>query len=262
MIQIKQYVKAESLDQAYELNQKKNNVIVGGMHWLKMSSAAMGTAIDLSGLGLDQIVETEDTFEIGCMVTLRQIERHEGLNTYTKDAVKNAVKDIVGTQFRNTATVGGSIFGRYGFSDVLTVFMAMDTTVVCHKAGEIPLVEYAQKKADRDILVKLIVKKTPLHITYLAQRHARTDFPILTCAVSDLNGTWRAVVGARPGRAVCVMDENNIVAEVNEDTAKAFGKAVADQLKFASNIRGSAEYRKQICEVLVKRALLAAGGVA
>lgn len=260
MIQIKQYVKVSSLDEAYELNQKKSNVIIGGMHWLKMSSRMTGTAIDLSGLGLDQIVETENAFEIGCMATLRQIEKHEGLNVYTNGAVRDAVKDIVGTQFRNTATVGGSIFGRYGFSDVLTVFMAMDTTVVCHKAGEISLVEYAKKKADRDILVKLIVKKVPLHIAYLAQRHARTDFPTLTCAVSDFNGTWRAVVGARPMKAELVEDVDSLVKEVNEDTAKAFGNYVAETLTFGSNLRGSAEYRQQICAVLVKRALLAAGG--
>ena len=260
MIQIKQYVKVKSLDEAYELNQKKNNVIIGGMHWLKMSKRMTGIAIDLSGLGLDQITETEDAFEIGCMTTLRQIERHEGLNKYTNGAVRDAVKDIVGTQFRNTATVGGSIFGRYGFSDVLTVFMAMDTTVVCHKAGEIPLVEYAQMKADRDILVKLIVKKVPLHIRYLAQRHARTDFPILTCAVSDVNGTWGAVVGARPKRAVLVKDAQGLVNEVNEDNALSFGKYVAENLTFESNLRGSAEYRETICAVLVKRALLSAGG--
>lgn len=262
MIQIKQYVKVNSLDEAYELNQKKSNVIIGGMQWLKMSKRMTGTAIDLSGLGLDQIVETDDAFEIGCMVTLRQIEQHEGLNKYTNGAVRDSVKDIVGTQFRNTATVGGSIFGRYGFSDVLTVFMAMDTTVVCHKAGEIPLVEFAQMKADRDILVKLIVKKVPLHITYLAQRHARTDFPTLTCAVSDVNGVWTAVVGARPKKAALVKDEENIVTEVNEDTAKAFGKYVASHLSYESNMRGSAEYREMICEVLVKRALLAAGSEA
>ena len=262
MIQIKQYVKVNSLDEAYELNQKKSNVIIGGMHWLKMSKRMTGTAIDLSGLGLNQITETDDAFEIGCMTTLRQIERHEGLNEYTNGAVRDAVKDIVGTQFRNTATVGGSIFGRYGFSDVLTVFMAMDTTVVCHKAGEIPLAEYAQMKADRDILVKLIVKKVPLHIKYLAQRHARTDFPTLTCAVSDVNGTWQAVVGARPKKAVVVKDVENIVTEVNEEKALAFGKYVAENLTFESNLRGSAEYREMICAVLVKRALLAAGGVA
>lgn len=59
MLKIKEYVKAESLEQAYELNQKKANRILGGMLWMKMSDAQIQVAIDLSGLGLDQIEETE-----------------------------------------------------------------------------------------------------------------------------------------------------------------------------------------------------------
>ena len=253
MMQFKNYIRVASIEEAYELNQKKNNVIVGGMHWLKMAKSSMGTAIDLSGLGLDQIVETDEQFEIGCMVSLRQLELHEGLNTYAAYSVKNAVKDIVGVQFRNTATVGGSIFGRYGFSDVLTVFMAMDTYVVCYNAGEIPIREYAKMKADRDIIVKLIVKKQPIKVAYIAQRHAKTDFPILACAVSCIDGVWSAVLGARPSRAQEVVIPSDIT------TPEEMGKYAADQLTFGTNMRGSAEYRKQIAAVLVKRAVLAAG---
>ena len=69
------------------------------------------------------------------MATLRDLEQHESLNAYTAGAVKNAVKDIVGVQFRNMATVGGSIWGRFGFSDVLTVFLAMDCYVELYKGG-------------------------------------------------------------------------------------------------------------------------------
>lgn len=255
MLQFNKYVKVTSLDEAYELNQKKNNVIIGGMHWLKMSKATVGTAIDLSGLGLDQIVETDEQFEIGCMTSLRQLELHEGLNRYTNKAVRNAVKDIVGVQFRNTATVGGSIFGRYGFSDVLTVFMAMDTYVVCHNAGEIAIREYAKMKADRDIIVKIVVKKKPIKMAYIAQRHARTDFPMLACAVSCMDGVWSVVLGARPSRALEVVIPEDIAAL----SANEMGKYAADQVTFGTNMRGSAEYRKQIAAVLVKRAALAAG---
>ena len=129
MLKIKNYVKAESLQQAYELNQKKSNRLLGGMLWIKMSSAQIQTAIDLSGLMLDQIEETEEEFRIGCMVTLRQIELHQGLNDWFQGMLRDSVKDIVGVQFRNLATVGGSIFGRFGFSDVLTAFLALDTKV-------------------------------------------------------------------------------------------------------------------------------------
>ena len=52
MFHAKEYVKAESLEQAYELNQKRSNVLAGGMMWLKMSSGNRNTVIDLSGLGL------------------------------------------------------------------------------------------------------------------------------------------------------------------------------------------------------------------
>lgn len=260
MLQISKYIKVSSLEEAYELNQKKSTVILGGMHWLKMMDKNVGTAVDLSSLGLDDIIETEDAFEIGCMVTLRQIEQHEGLNRYTCGAAADAVKDIVGVQFRNTATVGGSIFGRYGFSDVLTLFLALDTTVVCHNAGEIPLQEFAKMRADRDILVKVVVKKVPIKISYLAQRHAKTDFPVLSCAVSFLDGRWNAVVGARPARAERISDAEHIVSEnASEEEALAFGKYVSELLSYGTNMRGSGEYRKQITPVLIKRAMLAAG---
>ena len=73
MITIQNYVRAESLEQAYELNQKKSARILGGMLWLKMAKNTVGTAVDLSGLGLDTIKETGEGFSIGAMVTLRQL---------------------------------------------------------------------------------------------------------------------------------------------------------------------------------------------
>ena len=62
MITIQNYVRAESLEQAYELNQKKSARILGGMLWLKMAKNTVGTAVDLSGLGLDTIEETGEGF--------------------------------------------------------------------------------------------------------------------------------------------------------------------------------------------------------
>ena len=53
------------------------------MVWLKMGKMQIGTAIDLSGLGLDTIEETGEEFRIGCMVTLRDLELDPGLNSYT-----------------------------------------------------------------------------------------------------------------------------------------------------------------------------------
>ena len=111
MVTIQNYVRAGSLEEAYELNQKRTSLILGGMLWTKMQNRRIQTAIDLCDLGLDRIEENEEEFSIGAMVSLRQLELHAGLNEYTHGAVKNAVKDIVGVQFRNLATVGGSTLG-------------------------------------------------------------------------------------------------------------------------------------------------------
>ena len=251
MITIQKYVRAQSLEEAWQLNQNRRNRILGGMLWLRLGKGTVNTAIDLCDLGLDTIEENDEAFSIGAMATLRDLETHESLNAYCENAVANAVKDIVGVQFRNMATVGGSIWGRFGFSDVLTVFLAMDTYVELYKGGIIPLEQFAKMKKDNDILVRLIVKKTPCKVVYSSVRNQRTDFPVLACAVSQMNGEYRASIGARPGRAVLVRGE----------TAEGFGSFVAQNVPTESNLRGSAAYRTHLTRVLVDRAVTKLGGM-
>ena len=38
MLTIREYKKVESLEEAYTLNQKKSNRVIGGMIWLKMET--------------------------------------------------------------------------------------------------------------------------------------------------------------------------------------------------------------------------------
>ena len=262
MITIQKYVRAQSLEEAWQLNQNKRNRILGGMLWMRLGKGSINTAVDLCDLGLNTIEETEEAFSIGAMVTLRDLETHKGLNDYSGGAVSNAVKDIVGVQFRNLATVGGSIWGRFGFSDVLTVFLAMDTYAELYKGGIIPLEQFNNMKKDNDILVRIIVKKAPCKVVYTAMRAQRTDFPVLACAVSCLNGEYRASVGARPARAQIYRDENKLAAgAVTEENAAAFAAFVAQNAPTEGNVRGSAAYRTHLIRVLVKRCMLELGGI-
>ena len=262
MITIQKYVRAQSLEEAYQLNQSKRNRIVGGMMWMRLGKGGINTAIDLCGLGLDTITETEDAFTIGAMVSLRQLELHEGLDAYTNGAVRSAVKDIVGVQFRNMATVGGSIWGRFGFSDVLTVFLAMDCYVELYKGGTLPLEQFATMKKDNDILVRLVVKKTPGRFVYTAMRNQRTDFPVIACALSKVDGEYRAVIGARPAKAMVIRDTQGLLAQgISEESAKAFAGFAANTAPTDSNIRASAAYRTHLIRVLTERAALELGGI-
>lgn len=262
MITIQKYVRAQSLEEAYQLNQDKRNRVIGGMMWLRLGSGSINTAIDLCELGLNTIEETEELFSIGAMVPLRHLELHQRLNAYTQGAVRNAVKDIIGVQFRNMATIGGSIWGRFGFSDVLAVFLAMDTYVELYKGGIIPLEQFVSMPKDNDILVRLIVKKTVGKFVYTSVRNQSTDFPVLACAVSQLNGSYRAVIGARPALAMLIRDEEDLLSTgISEERAKDFAAFVAKKVTTQSNVRGSAAYRTHLIHVLTARALLELGGI-
>ena len=262
MISIQKYVRAQSLQEAWELNQSRRNRILGGMLWLRLGKGSIHTAIDLCDLGLAGIEENEEQFSIGAMATLRDLEMHAGLNAFCGNAAANAVKDIVGVQFRNTATVGGSIFGRFGFSDVLTVFLAMDSYVELYKGGIMSLEQFAESKKDNDILVRIIVKKTEGKFAYRSMRNTRTDFPVIACAVSCIDGEYRASIGARPSKAVVIRDAGNIFGNgINTETAAAFARYVADNAPTQSNVRGSAEYRTNLVKVLTLRALDTIGGM-
>lgn len=258
---IKQYIPAQSLRQAYELNQKPGSRVLGGTLWLRLSGAPISAAIDLSGLGLDTIEETEEQFSIGAMTTLRKLETHPGLNAYTQGAAAKALSPVVGVQFRNLATVGGSVFGRFGFSDVLTLFLALDTQVELYHAGTVPLEQFVQMKPDRDILVRLTVTKRPGNFVYLSMRNSRTDFPVLTCALSRVEGEYRAVYGARPARAMVLRDKEGLLKEgVTPDSVQAFAQYAAERVPTGSNTRGSAAYRTHLIKVLTQRGLLELGG--
>ncbi len=262
MVNIQNYVRVKSLEEAYELNQKKQNRIIGGMLWTKLSRNSIQTAIDLCDLGLDRIEENEEQFSIGAMVSLRDIENHSGINTYSCGAVKKALQNIVGVQFRNLATIGGSLWGRFGFSDVLTVFLSMDSYVELYKGGIIPLEQFAKMKYDNDILVRLIVKKSPGKFVYDALRIQKTDFPIITCAVSKIGEEYRAVIGARPSKAIIIRDEKGILnSGINDENSEKFSDYVAKSSRTSGNMRASAEYRKHIIRILTKRNIIELGSI-
>ena len=206
------YVRVGNAAEAYELLQKnRNNKIVGGGIWMRLGSRRVATAIDLSACGLDQIEETETEFRIGAMCTLRQLERHVELNALVNNVFEFAVHDIVGVQLRNTATVGGSIYGRFGFSDVLSAFLALDSYVELTGAGRVPLAEFVDMGYVRDVIEHVVVVKHDYRASYEAVRKAATDFPSLnvTAAWWNMRPYCRAAFrgrASRPGR-ICARAE-------------------------------------------------------
>lgn len=250
---IAQYTKAASLDEAWELNQKRSAVILGGCCWLRLSpQRRIAQAIDLSALGLDQIEEDAEAFRLGAMVTLSQLEGSESLEAFTQGAMKEALRHIVGTQFRNMATLGGSISGRFGFSDVWTLFLALGAKVELYKGGLVSLAEFGKTGPGKDIVTHLIVPKKACQTAYASLRLNATDFPIIAVSASTDGENVRCAIGARPARAEVVTLP---FADVQQLGAVAAAEKIAASMKYESNMRASEAYRRDMAEVLCRRVL-------
>ena len=259
MFTAERYVRPATLQEALELNRKRSSTILGGGCWLRLGRKRIGTLIDLSGLGLDQIEEQGGWVRIGAMVSLRQLETSALLKERFGSLFADMTGHIVGVQFRECATFGGSVWGRFGFSDVLTLFLALDAAVTLHHAGEMPLADFAAlPRVTRDILTHVTLPKASQRAVYLSQRNISTDFPVLAVALSERDGRYTCAVGARPMPAAAFADEKGALAQgITEDSARAFAADIAARAVLGGNLRAGADYRRAVCEVLVRRAALA-----
>ena len=248
MAKYKNYVIARTLEEAYDMNQKKSSVIVAGNMWLRMCGLNKLTAIDLSQLGLDRIEETDDAFIVGAMTTLRALETHAELNAVLGGVFSKALAPIVGTQFRNGATVGGSVYSRFGFSDVSALLLALDAEIVLYKRGVVKLADYQKESWDRDIITHIRIPKGQ-KADVQSVRVSGTDIPTLVCAAAKSASGVRIVLGARPARAVIVAD--GLVPDANEHIYEEITAKTA----FGSNLRASEAYRRKIAPVLMSRAV-------
>jgi CO/xanthine dehydrogenase FAD-binding subunit len=250
----------DTLQEAYQiLTAKKSNAILGGCAYLRMGSQTIHTGVDLSKLGLDFIKEYDTYIEIGAMACLRDVETNKAIAKWFSGIVAKSVRSIIGVQFRNVATVGASVFSRYGFSDFLTALMVLDTEIELYKGGRLPLARFMDMPRAKDILLKVIIHKTPRTAAYLALRNSQSDYPVLTVAVSRLDDDWKIAVGARPTRAKLAAQAVLLLAnagDVTPDTLDQAARLAAEELPFGANMRASAEYRRAMCTTLVKRGLV------
>ena len=259
MFTIKEVVQPETGREALELLLKRrNNALLGGSTFLRMGSRGIHTAIDLSKLNLHYIREQDEQIEIGAMTTLRELETHPLTAGLAGGVLAKAVGGVIGVQFRNVATVGASVYSRYGFSDILTALSVLDTSVELVRGGRLPLAAFLCQPLTRDVLTAIIIRRDMRQAAYHSLRNSASDYPVLNAAVSRLDGTWRVAVGARPNVAAVAEEAGRLLSggAVAEAVAAAAAEVAAGELGFGANMRGSAAYRKDLCRVLVKRAVM------
>jgi len=261
MLMINDYIRPKSTREAYELlTNRENSQVIGGGAFLRLSSKDIDLIIDLCDLDLNFIKETDTAVEIGAMTTFREIEKSDILKKYFGNLISDSVREIVGVQFKNYVTVGGSIYPKYGFSDLITALLALECKVVLYKSGEMRLEDYLKEKIDgKDILIKIVLAKESTLSSYKSLRKSAGDFSILNVAVTKNKNGYKVAVGARPEAAMLAYETAEFLnsnSSVNEDIALKAAEICCESLSFGSNYLASSEYRKELCRVLVKRAIM------
>lgn len=257
---IDRYEKPSSIKEAYEMiTSTPKAVVIGGGAYIRLGKRHVNLAVDMCSAGLNFINEKDKTIEIGASTTFRQLEKSEIFKSYYDGVIPKTVGVIMGVQMRNLVTVGGTIYGKYAFSDLITTLLALDCSVVFHKKGRIYLQDFLKEKFnDKDILEKIIIQKDKRHAAFQTMKNTSTDFSMINVAVCRKNSKYNIVVGARPSIAELAIKAMNYMesSKGDEYDIAIAGEIASKELIFDSNLRASKEYRKEICSVLVKRALL------
>ena len=248
------YVSVASWQEAYKLlKASPSNKIVGGGLWLKKGNATVDTLIDLSKLNLDKIVDKGDYIEIGSMVSQRQLEKSELVASIGGGVICEATSQIMGPSFRNIATVGGSIYGKYGFSDLIAVLLGFHVELQFYPLNVLTLEDYLKTPGFYDgILTHVRVYKENVKAFFKKVAITALDYPILNVCVTK-GEKYRVVIGSRP--LVATRLEKTMEHLNNGGSFDEAVNIALEELKVGDSIATKGEYRKQLAKVYIKRGL-------
>jgi len=251
-MKIKEYKRPESLKEAYTLiNNNKKAMLVAGGAYLRLQNREIPLAVDLSGLGLDYIIEENNYLKIGAMTTLRSIEVDDYCNKELSGILSNMVRQIASLQLRNIVTIGGSICGKYSFSDLLPALIVLDTTLRFYKAGEMRIDEFLEADLKNDILLEIIIDLNQVaKVKYLKKTYK--EYSLINIALAKKDDYYRIAVGGRPGRGTYAKLASKILTK-EKDNDKAC-EILIEELTFNDDYRVSEDYRKSITQSLLREA--------
>ena len=248
------YYKATSLDDAYQkLKDNPKNAIIAGGLWMKKTGLSYETLIDLSELHLDEIKVIKDEIHVGALVSLRDFETNPEIKKLNGGATSFGVSEVVGPAFRNTATIGGSIFGRFPFSDVIASLLPLEVTVKLYPEQSYSLEEFLNIKGKVDgILTEIVIKKEEGKGYFHKVKATSLDFPMVNISISKRNNKHYIAVGSRPLVASLA---RKAMEAADKGEFKEAAKLASEELSYLDSNNISKAYRQDLVKVYVLRGL-------
>ncbi len=254
---------------------KQVHVLAGGTDLipeLRLSAGETKLLVDISNLNLNYVSKKNNELRIGAATTFRTLER----NPVILDAVPilaSAAHQIVAVQTRSLATIGGNLCTAAPSADSAAPLIALNASLMLvGKSGNrlIPVADFFQGPRRTvlqrgEILTEIII---PLSIGRKASfkkigRRKALCLSLVNCAVSFCLDYERRITDARialgslapvPMRAMKaegLLNGNLPSAELFE----LAGESVKGEINPTDSYRASAEYKRRLAEVTVRRCL-------
>jgi carbon-monoxide dehydrogenase medium subunit len=263
-----EYVRAESVDHAIELlSTNEDAKILAGGHSLlplmKLRLARPSTLVDIGRIGdLGYIRQDNDVVAIGALARHHDVANSEALQELCP-IVAHTAGEIGDPQVRHMGTIGGSIAHADPASDLPTVMVALGAEFVVRGAGGASRTVaagdffkglFTPDLAENEVLAEIRVPVTKdAGWSYIKFHRRAQDWALVGVAAVRSNGAAHVALtnmGETPMRA------SGVEEALGGGSDPATAAARADEgTSPPSDSFGSAEYRRELAKVLVRRAL-------
>jgi aerobic carbon-monoxide dehydrogenase medium subunit len=285
-ISLKGYFLPDNLNDALQIlsrSRGKARVVAGGtdvIPQLRRKELEADYLVDLSRIaGLDSIKLEDGFFSLGAMLTHSRVCASEPLREKAGLLVEGA-EALGSPQVRNLSTVGGNLVSGQPGADTSLPLLALNATVkILSETGErtVPLTEFfldqGRTETDpyREILTEIrfpALKENQGGCFLRLSKRKALSLPILAlAAVVTVDASRRvfedvrlaigpvAPIPFRPAKAEAMLRR----APLSLETLQMAGEsAFLEANPRSSSLRGSADYRKEMVKVLVRRGLAVA----
>jgi aerobic carbon-monoxide dehydrogenase medium subunit len=279
------YHRPGSLEEALSLlaeHGEDAKVLAGGQSLIplmKLRFSAPGRLIDVNRIpGLDGIEERDGSLRIGALVRHNQLAGSDVIKE-RYPTIAAAAPMIADPIVRNLGTIGGSLAHADPSGDLGSVMIALGGTVIARSSSgerEISATELAEgpfqsSLAPDELLTEVRVPSPGSRSggTYLKMERKVGDFATVATAIF-LTMDDGAIATA--GIGLTSVGLTNLRAEAAEaalagatpgaETFAEAGRLAAEASEPATDVRGSADYKRHVVDVFVRRGLAAAAEMA
>ncbi len=269
---LQHYTVAQSVREAVLLLTRNEGarIIAGGTVIARSSSPRITQLVDITKAGMDYIAEDDTGVRIGATVTFSAARESPTLQKVGSGIIVQASDHFSSAIVRNMATIGGDVLSPYNWADMPPILLVLDAKLRFMGAREliVPVERYAEMRKelglDLMLLAEIVIEKEAADRCGVFLKFGRTksDIGIVTIAgTANVEGkklsNVRLAVAGVTSQAVRLPSAEAAAEgkEASDDVLAAAATAALQDVTPTSDVRATGEYRSELLQVAVKRAL-------